>query len=53
MAPIVSSIEITRPPAEVFAYVADPARFASKGQVHRAWARGSPQLAGSVVPSGR
>jgi uncharacterized protein YndB with AHSA1/START domain len=28
MAPIVSSIEIARPPAEVFAYVTDPARFA-------------------------
>ncbi|MGI5456012.1 SRPBCC family protein [Streptomyces sp. CA-249302] len=28
MAPLVSSIEISRPPAEVFAYVTDPARFA-------------------------
>jgi uncharacterized protein YndB with AHSA1/START domain len=28
MAPIVSSIEIARPPDEVFAYVADPTRFA-------------------------
>ncbi len=28
MAPIVSSIEIARPPEEVFAYVADPARLA-------------------------
>jgi uncharacterized protein YndB with AHSA1/START domain len=28
MAPIVSSIEIARPPAEVFAYATDPARFA-------------------------
>ena len=28
MAPIVSHIEITRPPAEVFAYVTDPSRFA-------------------------
>jgi uncharacterized protein YndB with AHSA1/START domain len=27
MAPIVSSIEIARPPAEVFAYATDPARF--------------------------
>lgn len=28
LAPIVSSIEIARPPAEVFAYVTDPARLA-------------------------
>jgi len=28
MAPIVSSIEIARPPREVFAYATDPARFA-------------------------
>ena len=28
MAPIVSSIEIARPPEEVFAYATDPARFA-------------------------
>ena len=28
MAPIVSSIEIARPPGEVFAYVADPSRLA-------------------------
>jgi uncharacterized protein YndB with AHSA1/START domain len=28
MAPFVSSIEIDRPPAEVFGYVTDPARFA-------------------------
>ena len=27
MAPMVSSIEIARPPAEVFAYVTDPSRF--------------------------
>jgi len=28
MAPIVSSIEISRPPQEVFAYVTDPSRLA-------------------------
>jgi uncharacterized protein YndB with AHSA1/START domain len=28
MAPIVSSIEIARPPEEVFSYVTDPLRFA-------------------------
>ena len=28
MAPIVSSIEIARPPEEVFSYVTDPSRFA-------------------------
>jgi uncharacterized protein YndB with AHSA1/START domain len=28
MAPIVTSIEIARPPAEVFSYVTDPSRFA-------------------------
>ena len=28
MAPLVSSIEVARPPEEVFAYVTDPARFA-------------------------
>ncbi len=59
MPPIVLTIEIARPPDEVFSYVTDPSRFAEwqedaeREAVRPAWARGSPQLAGSVAPSGR
>ena len=51
MAPIVSSIEIARPPEEVFSYVTDPSRLAEwqesvvstrmEGAVRPALARGS------------
>jgi uncharacterized protein YndB with AHSA1/START domain len=62
MPPIVSHIEIARPPDEVFAYVTDPSRFHEwQHDVMRvdietagwpAWAPGSLPPAGSVVPSG-
>ncbi len=63
MPPIVSSIEIARPPDEVFSYIIDPSRFAEwqydvvsvriEGGGPQGWARSSPQLAGSVASSGR
>ena len=63
MAPIVSSIDIARPPDDVFAYVCDPSRFgdwqadvvacASKETTRPASARGSRPPGGSVASSGR
>ena len=63
MPPIVLTIEIARPPDEVFSYVTDPSRFSEwqedaargrlEGVARPVWARGSPQLAGSVALSGR
>jgi uncharacterized protein YndB with AHSA1/START domain len=63
MPPIVSHIEIARPPEEVFAYITDPSRFHEwQHDVVRVDLQGdglagvgasSPPPAGSVVPSGR
>ena len=55
MAPIVSSIEIARPPEEVFAYVADPSRLAEwQESVVSARAEGGGPLAvGSKVVTTR
>jgi len=48
MAPIESSIEIARPPEEVFAYLVDPTRFAEwqRDVVRRAAGRPPPGPAG-------
>ena len=63
MAPIVSSIDIARPPDDVFAYVCDPSRFAEwqrdvvrvrfEGDDPPGVGRGSPPPGGSVASSGR
>ena len=63
MPPIVSSIDIARPPDEVFSYVCDPARFPEwqhdvvrvrlEGAGRAASAPGSPRPAGSAASSGR
>ena len=48
MAPIVSSIEIARPPDEVFSYVTDPSRFAEwQDDVVRVRLEGDPSSPGS------
>ena len=49
MAPIVSTIEVARPPAEVFSYVTDPTRFAEwqHDVVRVRMAEGSPASVGS------
>jgi uncharacterized protein YndB with AHSA1/START domain len=62
MAPIVSSIEIARPPDQVFSYATDPSRFAEwqrdvvnvrmEGDGPPRVAHGSPQPAASVALSG-
>ena len=62
MAPIVSSIDIARPPEEVFAFATDPSRFAEwqrdvvrvrvEGDLRPGSAPGSPPPAGSAAPSG-
>jgi Polyketide cyclase / dehydrase and lipid transport len=62
VAPIVTSIEIARPPEDVFAYVIDPSRLTewqesllssgTEGAAPPLWARGSPRPAASVVPKG-
>lgn len=49
MAPIVSTVEIARPPDEVFAYVTDPSRFAEwqEGVVSGRIEGGGPPVVGS------
>lgn len=49
MAPIVSTIEVTRPPEEVFAYVTDPTRLREwqEGVVSARMEDGTPPAAGS------
>ncbi len=49
MAPIVSTIEVTRPPEEVFAYVTDPTRLCEwqDGVVSGRMAGGGPPAAGA------
>jgi uncharacterized protein YndB with AHSA1/START domain len=63
MAPIVSSIEIARPPEEVFDYLIDPSHLAewqeslvsarAEASGPPRWARGSSRSARSVAASGR
>ena len=63
MPPIVSTIEISRPPDEVFSYVTDPSRFAEwQDDVMRVRlteghplgvGSSSPKLVGSAPASGR
>jgi hypothetical protein len=55
MAPIVSSIEIARPPGEVFAYVADPSRLAEwqESVVSSRMEGGGPPTVGSKAVTTR
>src|SRR2546425_848077 len=55
MAPIVSTIEVARPPAEVFSYVTDPTRFAEwqHDVVRVRMAEGSPASVGSPFTTTR
>ena len=52
MSPIVSTIEIDRPPEEVFAYATDPTRFAEwqHGDSHRRAAQRRRPVAGHLRP---
>jgi uncharacterized protein YndB with AHSA1/START domain len=63
MAPLVETIEVERPPAEVFSYVTDPSRFGEwqknvvgghiEGNFRRGWDRGASPAAGSALPRDR
>jgi uncharacterized protein YndB with AHSA1/START domain len=54
MSPIVSTIEITRPPDEVYSYVTDPSRFAEwQGDVVSVRLEGPPLTVGSLYRTTR